>query len=382
MRTLVALAFCAARAFGQAAGPPGDPTEHHAAGYARVMCNAVFVTGLDPEFAAENVGYFVAPYEMRAKLGKPTVDRASRTVRVGKAAAQVTGSQGCVNLPLHFKPVTVAKRLDSRGLPGGDTAPFRPVVDAAFADPAAMTAAFVVVHKGRVVAERYAPGITERTALESWSMGKSVTATLLGTLIRDGVYRLDQPAPIPEWQKTPGDPRAKIRIADLLHMSSGLRCRAPNDPDFDPKGPYPDHLYLYTTPGSAFEYAATRPVEWAPNTKGRYRNCDPVLVNYLIRLAVEKRGEEYLSFPQRALFDKLGMGTMVLETDSHGNFQAQGYDLAAARDWARLGLLYLQDGVWNGQRILAQRGLAVRDPQGRLLDDGSGRAVYDCDSVA
>jgi len=74
-------------------------------------------------------------------------------------------------------------------------------------------------------------------------MGKSVTATLLGILMREGVYKLDQPAPIPEWQK-PGDPRAKIRISDLLHMSSGLRCRAPNDPDFDPAGPYPDHLFL------------------------------------------------------------------------------------------------------------------------------------------
>jgi CubicO group peptidase (beta-lactamase class C family) len=180
-----------------------------------------------------------------------------------------------------------------------------------------------------------------------------VTATLLGTLIRDGVYKLDQPAPIPEWQK-PGDPRAKITIADLLRMSSGLACRAPNDPDFDPKGPYPCHLYLYTTPGSAFAYAASRPPQWPPNTVGRYRNTDPVLVNYLIRLAVEKRGEEYLSFPQRALFDKLGIATMVLETDSQGNFLAQGYDLASARDWARLGMLYLQDGVWNGERILPE----------------------------
>jgi CubicO group peptidase (beta-lactamase class C family) len=74
----------------------------------------------------------------------------------------------------------------------------------------------------------------------------------------------------------------------------------------------------------------------------------------LIRLAVEKRGEEYLSFPRRALFDKLGMGTMVLETDPFGNFLAQGYEFASARDWARLGNLYLQDGVWNGERILPE----------------------------
>jgi CubicO group peptidase (beta-lactamase class C family) len=87
---------------------------------------------------------------------------------------------------------------------------------------------------------------------------------------------------------------------------------------------------------------------------GRYRNTDPALISYLVRLAVEKRGEEYLSFPQRALFDKIGIRTMVMETDPFGNFLTQGYEFASARDWARLGNLYLQDGVWNGERILPE----------------------------
>src|SRR5258708_3455539 len=142
-------------------------------------------------------------------------------------------------------------------------------------------------------------------------MGKSVTATLFGILVKDGIYDLDQPAPIPEWQK-PGDPRAKIRIADILHMSSGLRIKAPQDPDYDPTRPYPDHVYLYTGGIDSFHYAATRPLQWPPNTVGRYHNTDPVLISYLIRLGVEKSGEEYLSFPQRALFDKLGIRTMVI----------------------------------------------------------------------
>jgi CubicO group peptidase (beta-lactamase class C family) len=137
-------------------------------------------------------------------------------------------------------------------------------------------------------------------------------------------------------------------------MSSGLRIRAPLDPDYDPAGPYPDHLYLYTGGVDSFHYAATRPLQWPPGTVGRYRNTDPVLVNYLVRLGAEKRGEEYLSFPQRALFDKLGMRTVVMETDPYGNFLAQGYELASARDWARLGNLYLQDGVWKGERILPE----------------------------
>jgi hypothetical protein len=93
--------------------------------------------------------------------------------------------------------------------------------------------------------------------------------------------------------------------------------------------------FLYTGGVDSFHYAATRPLQWLPGKVGRYRNTDPVLTNYLIRLAVEKRGEEYLSFPRRALFDKPGMRTMVLETDPFGNFLGQGYDFASARDWTR-----------------------------------------------
>jgi CubicO group peptidase (beta-lactamase class C family) len=225
-------------------------------------------------------------------------------------------------------------------------------VDAAFEPAEALTSAFVVTYKGQLIAERYMEGISETTPLESWSMGKSVTATMMGLLIKQGAYTLDQPAPIPEWQK-PGDPRQKIRIQDILRMSSGIRIKAPDDPDFDP-ATYPDHLYLYTGRVNSFTYAATRPPQWPPNTVGRYRNTDPVLINYLVRLAVEKRGEEYLSFPQRNLFDKIGVRSMVMETDPYGNFLTQGYELMSGRDWARLGNLYLQDGVWKGERLLPE----------------------------
>jgi CubicO group peptidase (beta-lactamase class C family) len=356
--------------------PPGDPLEHHAAGYAKVMCSAVFITGLTPEFAAENVGYFTGPYAERARLGKPIIDRVAKAVHVtmpsgGRRSALYLGDQGCVALPIgkstvSFKPVRVPSALpdaSKQPWPMGDLLPDDPLpreidaakvkqaIDAAFEPPEGMTAAFVVTWKGRLIGERYGERITPTTPLESWSMGKSVTATLMGVLIKQGAYTLWQPAPVPEWQ-SPGDPRAKIRIGDILQMSSGLRIRAPQDPDFDPAGPYPDHLYLYTGTVDSFKYAATRPLQWPPGTVGRYRNTDPVLINYLVRLAVEKRGEEYLSFPRRALFDRIGIRTMVLETDPFGNFLTQGYELASGRDWARLGNLYLQDGVWNGERIL------------------------------
>jgi CubicO group peptidase (beta-lactamase class C family) len=358
--------------------PPGDPLEHDAAGYAKIMCSAVFITGLDPDFAAENVGYFTGPYASRAKVGRPVIDRARQAVHITLPngvvrTAVYLGDQGCVTLPrgktsVNFTPVVVRKRLPdplTQAWPMGDVLPKDPLpaaldgakigraVEAAFTSPAGLTAAFVATWKGRVIAERYGAGITLRTPLESWSMGKSLSAALLGILIKDGVYHLGQRAPIPEWQ-APGDPRAEIRIADLLQMASGLRIRAPLDPDYDPMGPYPDHVYLYTGGVNSFHYAATRPLQWPPGKVGRYHNTEPVLVNYLVRLGVERRGEEYLSFPQRALFDKIGIRTMVIETDPDGNFLTQGYDYASGRDWARLGNLYLQDGVWNGERILPE----------------------------
>lgn len=356
--------------------PPGDPLEHDASGYAKVMCSAVFITQLDPQFAAKNIGGFTGPFENRDKLGKPVIDRAKGTVTVTapsgvRRVARYLGSQGCVTLPagkdsLSFKPIAVKSKLpdaSTQGWPMGDVLPREPLpseinatklkaaVDAAFEPAEGMTAAFVVTWKGRIIAERYREGITASTPLESWSMGKSLIATLMGILVKQGVYNLWQLAPIPEWQGK-GDPRAEIRIADIMRMSSGLRIRAPQDPDYDPSIGYSDHFYFYTGGINTFQYAATRPQQWPPNTVGRYRNCDPSLISYLIRLAVEKRGEQYLSFPQRVLFDKIGIRTMVLETDPYGNFLTQGYEFGSGRDWARLGNLYLQDGVWRGQRIL------------------------------
>src|SRR5437868_14079533 len=233
------------------------------------MCSAVFITGLDPDFAAENVGYFTSPYAERAKVTKPVIDRAHKAVHIGlpngvTRTAKYFGDQGCVTLPVgtdsvNFTPAKVVSQLPDPStepwpigdvLPGNplpkeiDTANIKHAIDLAFEPDSGMTAAFVVTWRGRLIGERYREGITMHTPLESWSMGKSVTATLIGILIKQGVYDLWQPAPIPEWQG-PDDPRAKIRIADLLHMSSGLRIRAPQDPDYDPSGPYPDHLYLH-----------------------------------------------------------------------------------------------------------------------------------------
>ena len=219
--------------------------------------------------------------------------------------------------------------------------------------------------KGRIIGERYRDGITMHTPLESWSMGKSLTATLMGVLVHQGVYDLWEAAPVPEWQAG-GDRRAEIRIADIFRMSSGLRCRAPQDPDLDPSLGYPDHLYLYTGSVNSFEWAATRPQQWPPNTVGRYRNCDPVLINYLIRLGVEGRGEEYHSFPQRALFDKIGVRAMVIETDPYGNFLLQGHEFGTGRDWATSTCRTVSGTVSGSCRRAGRSSLARWHRRGRL----------------
>jgi CubicO group peptidase (beta-lactamase class C family) len=337
-----------------------------------VLCSAIFITGRDLATAADEDGLAVSPRDTRHAITDTVVDLERQAVRLTlrngvTRTAKLIGDQGCVILPhgadsVYFAPVRVTAALPdpaTQAWPMGNLLPDKPppreidaarltaATAAAFDPPEALTAAFVVAYKGQIIAERYGPGADFTTRLPGWSMGKSLTATLVGQLIHEGVYDLWGPAPVDEWQQ-PGDPRAAIRIADLLRMSSGIRFEAS-----DSAG-YPDHLYVYTGAIDAYQWAITRPLQWPPNTVGRYRNCDPLTLLYLIKQAAIARGEEYLSYPQRHLFDKLGIRRMVLETDPYGNFELTGYELGTGRDWLRLGLLYLNDGVWNDERLLRE----------------------------
>jgi CubicO group peptidase (beta-lactamase class C family) len=355
--------------------PYQSPTSLGAASYAKIICSAVFVSGRDVEEAQKNSAYFLMAEPDRKKPVTLDVDRQAKRVRATvdgiTRTAALYGDQGCVIHPvgedgIHFTPVPVKTTLpDAASQPwpmgdapsnqpwpaGLDRAKVQTAVDLAFADPEGLTAAMVVVHKGQIVGERYMPGITKDTQLESWSMGKSLTATLVGLVVKDGAFALDDPAPVPDWRR-PGDPRGAIRVRDVMQMSSGLSFTGQDDRWMNPETQYHDHFFIYAGAVNAFQYAITSPVEYAPGTVGRYRNSDPMTLGYLVQQAVRKKGAEYLTWPQRALFDRIGIRRQVLETDPWGNFLLSGYDYGTARNWARLGLLYLRDGQWNGQRLL------------------------------
>jgi CubicO group peptidase (beta-lactamase class C family) len=294
------------------------------------------------------------------------------------ARARHFGDQGCVILAdgtddVFFTPRKVVSALPDAAAtawPMGDQVQIAPLpagvnrelldqaAETLFANPRDLRAAFLVVHKGRIVAERYGSGAHKDMQLESWSMGKSMTATLIGRLIQLGQLRLWDPAPVPEWKNSPGDPRAAIRIADLLRMSSGVQFSGGgSSPEQMARSFIPgfqDHSLGYSAPIDVFRFSASRPQEFPPNTVGRYRNSDPWLLGSIVRRTVENLGKEYLTWPQRELFDKIGIRRFVMETDPYGNFILTGYNFGTARHWARLGLLYLNRGMWNGERVLPQ----------------------------
>jgi CubicO group peptidase (beta-lactamase class C family) len=357
--------------------PSVTPAKLGIAGYAKVLCSAVFVSGRDLEQARNVSGYFMVPEGDFKDITDISADYDRKSVKVTLRGMQTRearyfGDQGCVIIPegadgVFFEPTPVVSSLpDASTLewPMGDVLPadlpegadkvkLDAAVDVAFRNPKSLTAAFVVVYKGQIVAERYAQGAHKDMQLESWSMGKSVTATLVGILIKDGALSLDEPAPVPAWQGD-SDPRKAITLRMLFNMSSGLRFTAPRDPDYSEDEGYPDHMFIYTGAVDAFEFSYSKPLQFPPGTEGRYRNSDPLTLGYLVKKIVTERGENYFTFPQRALFDKIGIRKQILEPDPYGNFLLTGYDYGTGRNWARLGLLYLRDGVFRGERILPE----------------------------
>lgn len=235
--------------------------------------------------------------------------------------------------------------------PNVDTQLLGEAVTKAFAEsgPASrlQTRAIVVVYNDQIIAEQYAPGITAATPLIGWSMSKSITSALTGILVGQGKLSLKEPAPVPEWSSA-GDSRRAITLEQLLQMSSGLQW----EEAYETKPVSDVNRMLFTKPDTA-AYAASLPLAAAPGTKWNYSTGTTQIISRIIR-GTFADPKEYYAFPRTALFNKIGMRSAVICPDASGTFVGGAFVFACARDWARFGLLYLHDGVWNGERLLPE----------------------------
>ena len=336
------------------------PVEHRLAIGAKLLASAVFVSHRDCDEAWDA--------SVLPRIGRRLADRTAVEIDEDGRRA-VLGADGAHRSARHVGDLGVVIEPDNAPIADGvvgfeigadpapgfalDESPAAQVLEAlepAFA-PEVCTAAMIVVHEGRVVAERYAAGTDADTQLESWSMGKSIAATLVGRAAADGLLDLDEPPPIPAWRR-PGDERAEITLRHLLQMSSGLKFSSADD--WDPAAsPVPDHVRIYMESIDTADFAAGRPLEHRPGTAGRYHNCDPLSLLAVLRGRLPDDAT-WWRFAQRELFDPIGTPRQVIDVDRAGGFVITGFDSGTARGWARLGLLWLNDGLVGNRRLLPE----------------------------
>lgn len=205
------------------------------------------------------------------------------------------------------------------------------------------TRAVVVAYKGQLIHEQYREGFDKDSPQIGWSMTKSVTNAIIGNLSLQGKIDVYGRAPVDEWAD-PEDPRSAITVDQLLRMSSGLDWVE----DYATSSPATNMLYKSADMAKA---AIQVPLKYEPNAVWYYSSGTTNILSYIAR---EELGNEYHLFPYKNIFNKLGMRTVVMETDVSGTYVGSSYMWACARDWARFGQLYLNDGLWYGERILPQ----------------------------
>ena len=178
-------------------------------------------------------------------------------------------------------------------------------------------------------------------------MAKSVTAFITGILVKDGKLDPMAPAPVPQWREKEDDPRAAITLDQLLRMSSGLKFNETYSANTDV-------TQMLSNEEDAGGFAASMPLEGEPDTIWSYSSGTTNIIAGINRRAVGDTLQAAYEHSQRRLFRPLGVRSAVIETDANGTFIGSSYMYASARDWARLGQLCLQDGVWEGERILPE----------------------------
>ncbi len=323
-------------------------------GYAaKTVCSGVFVSGRDAhEVFAEDVR---ADNHPLLGLTSMRVDRArsevhARFVGLHQRRARYEPGAGCTLDPA-ARPVPAMPVLGSPAAPL-PTAPhpaLESLLASALATPGPHTRALAVMHNGRLLAQAYAPGFGPHTPLPGWSMTKTATAVLAGMAVRSGTLRLDRGHLLPEWSD---DERRDITLEHLLRMTDGLAFdeRADN--------PLSDVVTMLLLEPDAAGFAADKPLQFAPGTTWRYSSGSS---NVLMRVVARASGftpPASAHFPRTTLFDALGMHSAVIEPDASGLPVGSSFMYADAHDWLRLGQFLLQDGVWEGVRLLPEGWIA------------------------
>lgn len=212
------------------------------------------------------------------------------------------------------------------------------------------THAIVVVQGGRLRLERYGPQHGPDATCMSWSKAKSLTHALVGIAVGDGLLDIMAPAPVAEW-RTPADPRGAITTDQLLRMSSGLEFSEVYEPD---KPSDTIEMMWGSGKDSVAHYAADKPLAHPPGTFFSYSSGTTNIICRILADMTGLRGEAFAAFMRERLFAPLGMKTPIPKFDPAGTFIGSSFCFASARDFARFGLLYLRDGVWDGRRILPE----------------------------
>ncbi len=370
----IVTAFLAMTVAPPAVGQSAFPTLYEravAAGYkASMLCSSLFNAGRsEAQTEALELTGIYPEYDAIIPTLAATVDRHKKTVSVPfnpalpDRIAAWRPNLGCAQLPIgaSAEVIKVLPRFD-RAAPAFDALPWpmgeHDAVAKARGDRAALAkviaSAFdgrtygddsrstgvLVVQNGHIIAEQYASGFGPHVSHRTWSIAKSITGTLIGIAAYEGKIALDEAANIPEWS-SPGDPRAAITIRQLLQMSSGLHG--------EQSGNRTDAIYFGGS--TVQDLAANWGLDAKPGTRFRYANNDTMIAAYALRQRIG--AERVLAYPFTNLFWKIGMTRTVPETDWKGNFILSSQVWSTARDLARLGMLYLANGKWQGEQLFA-----------------------------
>ncbi len=319
---------------------------------AKTVCSGLFVAGRPlASLRAEELGL-----DQPAVLGlcRISIDHANRSVRAGfpglvaRHAVYRDGLGSALAMETPRQRLRAQARPQPRlssDWPAAIVHPERLAHAFCEADPARpqRSRAAVVLRRGELIAERYASGFDADTPQLGWSLSKTAFAAMLGAAVQQGYLSLDQRALLPEWR---GDERSRISLRQLLQMRSGLAWAE------DYASSQSEVMQMLFATGHTARYAVTRALAQAPGSRWLYSSGTS---NVLSRVLQQALGESrYADWPRRSLFAPLNLASAVFEADADGLFTASSYMYASARDWARIGQLLLQDGVWRGERLLAE----------------------------